>query len=157
VWMYGDGSSRRRLIIVGFLQELGPDSDVPEKYWRHDEPERVEWQDPTETGRIASMPQWFVDTRAQATIHRKIKRSAMVDTGANITLLKPDVEHHLNTQRPNIPQPWIPSTRSCPDRKESNATAERACQEIEHGMKAGLMQENLNRDGRWQWRCTGSR
>ena len=45
----------------------------------------------------------------------------------------------------------ITSIRSCPDRKESNATAERACQEIEHGMKAGLMQENLPPS--WWVRC----
>lgn len=46
VWQYGDPSSRRRTIIVGFLKELGPDEEVDEKYWRYDEPERVEWREP---------------------------------------------------------------------------------------------------------------
>jgi site-specific DNA-cytosine methylase len=75
VWHYGDCTTRRRLFTVGLHRELdsvthtfqfpapthtsntlitfrdiaAPDSEVPEEYWRHDEPTRVPWRDPTPT------------------------------------------------------------------------------------------------------------
>ena len=83
VWYYGDCTSRKRLFIIGLHKSMGsaahtfqfpdtiqqdissiisfrdiavPDDQVPDEYWRYDQPERVHWKDhvPTQTHKIAS-------------------------------------------------------------------------------------------------------